>query len=184
MTLQYLRERLKAALNPRKLRKHRILRPIRPWLRHRALWTLERDGVARGVAIGLFFGILIPIAQILFAALLAIALRANLAVAAAATLVTNPLTFPFVYYAAYRIGSMLLTGRAPSPEEVALLEQAADQLPSATGWFSSLMSWTSSVGLSLALGLMVLALLSSAAGYVLVQLGWRLRTMWAGSAKA
>jgi uncharacterized protein (DUF2062 family) len=152
------------------------LRPLRPWLRHRALWSLEKDGVARGVAIGLFFGILIPVAQILFAALAAIPLRANLAVAAGATLITNPFTFPFVYYLAYRVGGFLLTGEAPAAGDVALVERAAGELPTAPGWMASLLSWTSSVGPSLATGLLVLALAASIAGFVLVHLGWHWRS--------
>jgi uncharacterized protein (DUF2062 family) len=183
MNLKYFREKLAASVKPSRLLRHRLLRPLRPWLRHRSLWSFERDGVARGVAIGLFFGFLIPVAQILFAAIVAVLLRANLGVAAAATLVTNPLTFPFVYYVAYRIGARLLTGEALSPADVALLEQAAEQLPAASGWFSSLLSWTSSVGISLALGLGVLAVTSAVLGYVLVHLAWRLRGLWPGEEK-
>jgi uncharacterized protein len=184
MNLRDLPERLAASLERRKLARHRLLRPLRPWLRNRALWTFERDGVARGVAIGLFFGFLIPIAQILFAAIVAVLLRGNLTVAAAATLVTNPLTFPFVYYIAYRIGSRLLTGETLSPADVALIEQAAERLPAAGGWLSSLIGWTSSVGMSLAVGLGVLAVTSAVLGYVLVQVGWRLHGLWRGRPKS
>jgi uncharacterized protein (DUF2062 family) len=50
---------------------------------------------------------LVPIGQFICAALLAIPTRANVPVAAAATLVTNPITFPPIYYAAYRLGFFL-----------------------------------------------------------------------------
>ena len=43
--------------------------------------------------------------HIVIAAILAIPARANVAIAAACTLVVNPLTIPPMYYAAYRIGS-------------------------------------------------------------------------------
>jgi uncharacterized protein (DUF2062 family) len=60
-----------------------------------------------------FFGLLIPVLQILFAALFAVFLRANLPIAAAATLVSNPLTYAPLYVAAYRVGTNLI-GEQPS----------------------------------------------------------------------
>ena len=51
--------------------------------------VLESCRIAAGVAIGLFIGVLIPVAQILLAAVAAVALRANIPVAAAATLITT-----------------------------------------------------------------------------------------------
>lgn len=44
------------------------LRRLTPWLADPKLWCWSRRGVAMGVAIGLFIGFLIPIAQILLAA--------------------------------------------------------------------------------------------------------------------
>ena len=66
---------------------------------------MTRRSVPRGVALGLFVGVIIPFMHTLLAALLAIPVRANIAVAAALTLIVNPLTIPPLYYAAYRIGS-------------------------------------------------------------------------------
>lgn len=81
------------------------LRRLAPYLADPKLWHWSRRGVATGVAIGLFIGLLIPVAQILLAAAAAILLRANLPVAAAGTLITNPLTFAPIYYAAYQLGA-------------------------------------------------------------------------------
>ena len=66
---------------------------------------MTHRSVPRGVALGLFVGVIIPVHAHRVAALLAIPLRANVAMAAACTLVVNPLTIPPIYYAAYRIGS-------------------------------------------------------------------------------
>ncbi|TXC67466.1 DUF2062 domain-containing protein [Piscinibacter aquaticus] len=71
-----------------------------PALHHPRLWHLNRRGVALGLALGLFFGLLIPIAQIPLAGGAAVLLRANVPMAVASTLVTNPVTFGPVYYAA------------------------------------------------------------------------------------
>ena len=48
---------------------HRVLRP--------ELWRFTRRSVPRGVALGALVGIIIPFAQILFAAILALPVRAN-----------------------------------------------------------------------------------------------------------
>ena len=66
---------------------------------------MTRRSVPRAVALGLFVGVIIPVMHTAIAALLAIPLRANVAITAAFTLVVNPLTIPPIYYAAYRIGS-------------------------------------------------------------------------------
>jgi len=52
----------------------------------------NRRTVAGGVAVGVFFGLLIPVGQILGAAVAAICFKVNLPVAAMSTLVTNPFT--------------------------------------------------------------------------------------------
>ncbi|NJQ98977.1 MAG: DUF2062 domain-containing protein [Hydrococcus sp. CSU_1_8] len=54
-----------------------------------------------------FFGFLLPIGQFLFAIGAAILLRGHLGIAAASTLVTNPLTFGPVYWLAYQLGLRL-----------------------------------------------------------------------------
>src|SRR6476620_5167242 len=84
---------------------HRLLRPFAPYLGHSSLWRLNRRSVPRGVALGLFVAVIIPVMHTAIAALLAIPTRANIAVAAIFTLAVNPLTIPPLYYAAYRIGA-------------------------------------------------------------------------------
>lgn len=90
------------------IRTNRWIRWLGPALHHPRLWHLSRRGLAMGVALGLFFGLLIPIAQIPASTAAAVVLRANVPAAAAATLVTNPLTFGPIYYGAWRLGSALL----------------------------------------------------------------------------
>ena len=78
------------------------------------LWHWSRRGVSMGVALGVFFGLLIPVAQIPFSIAAAVRLRANIPAAAASTLVTNPVTFGPVYYAAYQLGSCVAAGDIPA----------------------------------------------------------------------
>jgi uncharacterized protein (DUF2062 family) len=134
----------------------RLLRPFAHRLRHPALWQVSRCSVSSGVALGLFCAFLLPFGQIALAALLALALRANLAVAAAATFVTNPLTFPFIYFAAYQLGAHVT-------------ERGLGEGGAAEG-----ADWILQVSLPTAVGLGVFAVLAAALGYACVQLGWSL----------
>lgn len=138
-----------------------FLRPFAHRLVHPSLWHFNRSSVSNGLALGLFCGFLLPVGQILLAAFFALTLRANLAVAAAATLVTNPFTFPAIYFAAYKLGSQVTSGGS-----------VAD-IPTAGGWTSG--AWLLSVSLPTAIGLVLFALASSVTGYLAVQLAWRLR---------
>lgn len=92
-----------------RLLRSRWLRPHAPRLLQRGLWRVTPRGVAIGLAVGVFFGILVPFGQMFVALLAAALLRGNLALAVAGTLVTNPLTVPFVYVGAHRVGKWLLT---------------------------------------------------------------------------
>jgi hypothetical protein len=117
-----------------------------------------------------FFGFMIPVAQILFSALFALLLRANLPVAAVATLVSNPLTYGPIWVLAYRTGAALL-GEAPDAASVAQVEREA-AAPSADPqtWGERLRA----IGKPLALGLAVFAVTGGIVTWVLVNLLWLL----------
>lgn len=101
--------------SPEAVRANRWVRWLGPSLHHPRLWHVSRRGIALGVGIGVFFGLLIPIAQMPLAAGAAVLLRANVPTAVASTLVTNPVTFGPIYYGAWRIGSWILAPQAPPP---------------------------------------------------------------------
>ena len=114
-----MKERLKAWLpTPQAIKDNRWLRWMGPALQHPRLWHFSRKGIAMGLALGIFFGLLIPVAQMPLAAGAAIVLRANLPMAVASTLVTNPVTFGPVYYGAYHLGKAIL-GHEPVSDEQA-----------------------------------------------------------------
>ncbi len=151
-----------------KLEASRWLRWLAPWLGHPKLWHWSRRGVALGVALGVFFGLLIPVAQIPLTATAAIVLRANLPAAAASTLISNPVTFGPLYYAAYRLGSWV-TGETSLPQEDA--ETARMPEPDKTLW-----QRVTSLGKPLLVGLLIMASLCGLATYALIDLFWRWRT--------
>src|SRR3954453_8746841 len=76
------------------IHRYRLLRPFARHLSDPALWRMTRRSVPRAVALGLGGGVIIPFMPIVIAAVLAIPLRANVAIAALFTLVVNPLTIP------------------------------------------------------------------------------------------
>jgi uncharacterized protein len=141
----------------------RWLRPFAHRLSHPSIWHFNRWSVARGLALGLFCGFLIPLGQVVLAALFAFSLRANLIVAAAATLITNPFTFPAIYYGAYRVGSAFL-----ADSWLMLDAHAAESL------MLQRVAWLLNVSMPTALGLILFALVSSMVGYFGVQLAWRI----------
>lgn len=153
------------------LRQHRALRWMGPMLHQPRLWHVNRRGIAMGLAIGVFFGLLIPVAQILFAAVAALILRANIPAAVGSTLITNPITFAPVYYAAYHLGAWML-GRAEVPlAEVDLEGVAAETATGMALWMDRL----ATIGAPLALGLLTLAVVLSVLIYFAVHWTWRLR---------
>ena len=155
-------QRLRARVPSREeLEANRWLKVLAPYLADTKLWHWSRRGVAAGVAAGLFIGLLIPVAQILLAAVAAVALRANIPVAAAATFITNPLTVPPIYYAAYHLGAWA-TG-APVPAALSLADP------------SSIWENLGTIGLPLLAGLGIAATLLSLASYLLISQAWAWR---------
>jgi uncharacterized protein (DUF2062 family) len=179
-----MKERLRRWIpSPEAVRGNRWLRWLGPALHHPRLWHVSRRGIALGVAIGMFFGLLLPVAQIPFSAALAVALRANVPAAVASTLVTNPVTSVPLYYAAWRLGSAVL-GR-PAVPPGAGLPQPVPQVPAARdgdaqerGWFARTWERLRGVGKPLMLGLALLACIGGALSYVVVTGIWRVRTLW------
>ena len=106
--------RLKKYLpSPETIRRNRWLQWLGPALLDPRLWHFSRRGVATGVAIGVFFGFLVPVGQIPLAAGAAILLRGYVPGAVASTFVTNPLTFGPVFVTAWYIGNFVL-GQSPA----------------------------------------------------------------------
>lgn len=151
----------------------RWLSPFRKQLQDRRLWRLERKSVARGAAIGIFFAFMIPFGQFFAAALTALFMRANISIAMLATLVTNPFTFPPVYWLAYSIGSLLIGQQEIAP----LLEHAIEAEPMMVDmhWIDSSLAWLKSAGLPLVTGLATLAVVGSLVTYFTTLVIWKWR---------
>ncbi|GCL63276.1 DUF2062 domain-containing protein [Pseudaquabacterium pictum] len=166
-----IKARLRRLLpEPDTLAQNRWLRWLGPALHHPRLWHMSRRGIALGAAIGVFFGFLIPLAQIPVSAAFAVALRANVPTAVASTLVTNPITFPPVYYAAWKVGGAILGEAGPAPGRA----QAEPPPAEASGnWLQRTWASLQRVGKPLVLGLAIFACGFGLLVYLLVHLGWR-----------
>ena len=145
--------------------KNKYLRPIAHRFLKPGLWRFTRRSVPRGVALGLFAAFIIPVGQIFLAAFLALPARSNVPLAALVTFVTNPCTFPFWAVVANQVGEVTLNidqtvGAAASEE----LDRGG-----ALSWLVDLFQ----VAGVTVFGFIVLALVSSALGYVVSSAVWR-----------
>lgn len=136
---------------------HRVLRP--------ELWRFTRRSVPRGVALGMVTGILFPVAQIPFSAILALPFRANIPTAVAMTFITNPLTTPFFWAAAIGIGRLVLHFDAHVPGHPIASGVAAN-----AGWLhwlvaDALPQWI--------VGMLIITVVFAILGYAGSAIGWR-----------
>jgi len=136
---------------------------------HPRLWVLHRRGVALGVALGIGIGVFPVPLQMPAAMLAAVALRANVAAAAAATWLTHPFTMAPIWGLAAYLGSLVLPqDRAAAPSQaMAHWAWNAPQTWPAAFW-EQVTSW----GPALLVGFPIAGVVLGLTAYVLVYLGW------------
>jgi uncharacterized protein (DUF2062 family) len=153
------------------IKQNRLLRWLGPRIHDPLLWHVNRNSVARGVAIGVFFGFMVPVAQIPAAAIVSLALRANLWVSALATLVSNPFTYGPIYLIAYRIGAHILP---PASKSSPMADEHAVE---ALHWLVEAVNWLTGIGRPLVLGMLLMAVTGAIVGYFSVLLAWRVNVL-------
>lgn len=154
------------------IKQNRLLRWLGPRIHDPLLWHINRNSVARGVAIGAFFGLMVPVAQIPAAAVVALACRANLWIAAIATLISNPFTYGPIYIFAYKLGSSILPPAVASGAVV-----ADDHATTTLQWLVDMVHWLTGIGRPLVLGMLLMAVTAAVIGYVSILLLWRLKVV-------
>ena len=90
------------------IQNHKSLSLIAHLLQDENLFHLNRHSVSLAFAIGLAVAMTPIYGHMLLAAILAIWLRANLALSVVLVWVSNPLTFPLVLFAEYWLGAQIL----------------------------------------------------------------------------
>ena len=161
---------------PEQIERNRLLKPVAHRLLRSELWRFTRRSVPRGVALGLFVGVMIPLAHFAVAAFLAVFIRANIPSALAATFIGFPIIYVALVALAYRIGELLLhvdalTGIQPLGET---MQSFPTSQISQTG---NLLQRITGAGLETALGLLVIASVLASLGFVLSGIFWR---WWVG----
>lgn len=151
----------------------RWLRPFSNTLLHPRLWNLNRHSVAGAVAVGLFCGLIPGPFQMLGSAFGAIVFRINLPLALIVTFYTNPLTIVPLYLAAYEIGRLALGAKAQTVTPPPDLEWGG-----LIAWVGQMADWAMSLGRPLGVGLVLMATLLAAVGYVTVRIAWRYWLVW------
>ena len=152
------------------LERNRFVRPFAHRILHSELWRFTRRSVPRGVALGLFVGVMIPLAHFVVATFLAVFVRANIPAALVATFVGFPVVYVLIVALAYKIGNWLLH------LDAATAIQPISETMQATHTGTFLESLTGA-GTETALGLFVIATVLSSVGYLLTSFGWR---WWVG----
>lgn len=125
----------------------------------------HRRSVAGGIWVGLFFAFMPVPGQTLLALLGAVILKVNVAVAALAVFVTNPLTIGPIFYFCYRVGAQLLG--------IPMVEDPDFEL--SLVWLQSSLA---QIWQPLLLGGMVIGLLTACIGFLAVSLVWRVSTAY------
>lgn len=123
------------------------------------LWVIRRRNVVPAFALGLFVSYLPIPGHMLTGALLALALRVNIAVTVLTTWVANPLTIGPMYYLAFSVGQALL-GQEPRPFEFEMS-------------FAWLFDRFAYIWQPLILGCVLLGAILSLVGFIALDLLWR-----------
>ena len=146
--------------DPHKITQSRSLSIFGKLLHEPNLWHMNRKSVSVAFFVGMFI-MWVPLpSQMFLAAGAAIIVRCNLPISVALVWITNPLTMPPMFYAAYVLGNWLL-GLPPSNIE----------FEASFEWLEQEMKviWQ-----PLLLGCFTLGLFSGTAGFVTIRLLWRL----------
>lgn len=142
---------------------HRIRRLFGELLHNNDLWHLNRYSVAWGVSVGLFCAFVPVPFQMPLAAAVAILIGCNLPISVSLVWLTNPVTMPPFFYAAYKTGAWLL-GQAPRDVAFELSRE----------W---LFNELGAIWEPFLFGCLVLGSTSAAVGHIAVRVIWRIHVI-------
>jgi uncharacterized protein len=145
--------------NPATLREHKHLRIFGKLLNKPNLWALNRKSAPGAFAVGLFFAWVPMPFQMIAAAGFAILFNVNLPVSVALVWITNPLTMPVMFYAAYLLGAKVMG-----------LKSQAFQFEASWQWIEASLA---TIGPPFLLGCGILACISALVGYFVIQNLWK-----------
>ncbi|BEP93719.1 hypothetical protein GmRootA79_21030 [Acidovorax sp. A79] len=138
---------------------------LRPWLERRELFRFQRQPLARGVAAGMFCGLIPGPLQIPGTLLVCAWLRGNVVAGGVATFYTNPFTTVPLYALAFYLGALVMPGTQTLPPWSSVA-------PGGDFSVQAMAAWIQALGTPLLVGLPTLGLLLAALGYAVVQVLW------------
>ena len=145
------------------IKEHKQLQCFGSLLHDPNLWHLNRRSVSGAFAVGMFCAFIpIPL-QMLIAAAIAIAVRVNLPISVGVVWITNPVTFPPMFYAAYRVGVYILGWEVIDIDFTLSWDSLADQIA---------LIWE-----PLLLGCLIVGSSAAVISFFTVRLLWRLHIM-------
>lgn len=142
---------------------HRLRKLFGELLHNPDLWHLNRYSVAWGVSVGLFIAFVPVPFQMPLAAAAAIVIGCNLPISLSLVWVSNPITIPPLFYAAYKTGAWIL-GQAPHNVEFELSRE----------W---LLNELGAIWEPFLLGCLVLGIAFAIIGHIAVRIIWRIHVM-------
>lgn len=145
--------------DPKKIREAPGLQFLGKLLHDPNLFHLNRHSVSVAFLVGMFVCFLPIPGQMLVAAVTALMVRCNLPIAVALIWISNPLTFPIIFYGAYKVGNWMLD----RPHTHFTFELSWEWLTS-----GFLQIWQ-----PLVLGCLTFGVVSGVVSYFLIQWFWR-----------
>ena len=133
-------------------------------------WHIQRDTIAKGAAVGLFWAFIPVPMQMLLGAITSIVLRCNIPASLAMCWVTNPFTIPFFFFMNYRVGAFLTFSE---PIDVREIFRHGDVFHSIRALW-----------LPLGVGSLTMACVVSVSGYFVLKGFWRLAVVRKRSQRA
>lgn len=149
------------------LERNRLARPFAPLIFRAELWRMTRRSVPRGIALGLFVGVMIPFAHFIVAMIVAAFVRANIPAALAATFIGFPVIYVALVAFAYRLGEWLL-----HLDAISGIQPFHETMQTAVN--DHLLQHLTGAGLDTAVGLFIIASGLAVAGHALASVAWRL----------
>jgi uncharacterized protein (DUF2062 family) len=143
-----------------KIKEHKHLKFFGKLLHDGNLWHLNRRSVSGAFAVGLFCAFVPLPSQMVLAAAVAIIVRVNLPISVGLVWISNPITMPPLFYAAYKFGAHVM-GQKPIENDYELTIQ----------WFSTQLDL---IWQPFLLGCLIFGLISAVIGFVGIRLLWRM----------